>query len=45
VNAIEHARRVAAEHVAFCPYILGEVPFENYATGLTTAAVWPFWWD
>lgn len=45
VDAIEHARRVAAEHVAFCPDIVGEVGFEQYAKGLTDATIWRFWWD
>ena len=45
VDEIELARRVAAEHVAFCPDILGMVDFEDYAQGLITAAVWRFWWD
>jgi hypothetical protein len=45
VNATEHARRIAAEHVAFCPDILGELDFAEYANGLLAATVWMFWWD
>lgn len=28
------ARRIAAEHVAYCPDILGEITFADYANGL-----------
>lgn len=45
INEVALARRVAAEHVAFCPDILGMVDFEDYAHGLITAVVWRFWWD
>lgn len=41
----ELARRIAAEHVAFCPKIVGDVPFADYAGGLVGATVWTFWWD
>lgn len=41
----ELARRLAAEHVAFCPEILGEIDFDDYATGLINTTVWRFWWD
>lgn len=44
-KATEHARRIAAEHVAFCPDILGHMSFAEYAKGLITATVWIFWWD
>jgi hypothetical protein len=43
--ATDLARRIAAEHVAFCPDILGEVDFDDYADGLTTTNLWRFWWD
>jgi hypothetical protein len=42
---LDLARRLAAEHVAFCPDVAGEIPFEDYARGLIEAAVWRFWWD
>lgn len=45
MNETELARRVAAEHVAFCPDILGEIAFADYANGLIAATVWRFWWD
>jgi hypothetical protein len=44
-NAIDQARRIAAEHVAFCSEILGEVEFEEYAKALIATTVWLFWWD
>jgi hypothetical protein len=45
VGTIEQSRRVAAEHVAFCSEILGEVTFEEYAKALVATTVWLFWWD
>jgi hypothetical protein len=45
MTATAHHRRIAAEHVAFCPDILGEVSFSEYANGLTAATIWRFWWD
>lgn len=44
-DAIDQAHRVAAEHVAFCSEILGEVAFEEYARTLIATTVWLFWWD
>lgn len=41
----EHARRVAAEHVAFCPEIAYHVDVADYAHDLEGNQVWPFWWD
>jgi hypothetical protein len=39
----ECARRVAAEHAAFCPDIDDDLA--EYARTLQGAAVWQFWWD
>ena len=41
----EHARRVAAEHVAFCPEIAYHVDVADYARDLEANPVWSFWWD
>ncbi|MFI0454475.1 DUF4253 domain-containing protein [Actinomadura sp. 6N118] len=41
----EHARRLAVEHIAFCPDNLVDDTFEAYAAGLVGAGVWSFWWD
>ena len=41
----EHARRVAAEHVAFCPEIACHVDIADYAHDLEGNQVWLFWWD
>ncbi len=41
----QHARRVAAEHFAFCNDLADMVPFDEYAAELVRAAVWGFWWD
>jgi hypothetical protein len=41
----EHARRVAAEHVAFCPEIAYHVDIADYAHDLEGNQVWLFWWD
>ncbi|MGK5552927.1 DUF4253 domain-containing protein [Actinomadura kijaniata] len=43
----EHARRVAAEHLAFCPDNVwqGSGDFETYAVSLVDAERWHFWWD
>jgi hypothetical protein len=41
----EQARRVAAEHLAFCPGILGSSTFGEYADNLRSASTWQFWWD
>jgi len=40
----EHARRVAAEHLAFCHDLVGLVEFDEYAEALTGASTWSFWW-
>jgi hypothetical protein len=45
MNTTEHNRRIAAEHVAFCPDILGEVSFSDYTNGIIAATIWRFWWD
>jgi hypothetical protein len=41
----EQARRVAAEHLAFCPDIVGFSTFGEYADSLRSASTWQFWWD
>jgi hypothetical protein len=41
----EQARRVAAEHFAFCPDIADFSTFTEYAASLEGASVWQFWWD
>jgi len=41
----EHARRVAAEHFAFCPDIAETGTFDKYAASLPGARIWTFWWD
>jgi len=41
----EHARRLAVEHIAFCPDNLVDDTFDAYAAGLVGAGVWSFWWD
>ncbi len=42
-----HARRVAAEHLAFCPDNVwqGSGTLEEYAKALVEADRWSFWWD
>ncbi|QFG25274.1 DUF4253 domain-containing protein [Actinomadura sp. WMMB 499] len=44
---IEHARAVAAEHMAFCPDNVWQGPgdFDVYAEGLAGRPAWRFWWD
>ena len=42
---LEHARRVAAEHWAFCPDIGSFEGFDEYAEGLVAAQVWSFYWE
>jgi hypothetical protein len=44
---IEHARRVAIEHHAFCPDNIwqGVGSFEEYAKSLVGSGRWSFWWD
>lgn len=45
-RTLEHARRVAAEHYAFCPdHRQQEYGFEEYAAAIVGAPVWSFWWD
>ncbi|MDP9794126.1 hypothetical protein J2S43_002638 [Catenuloplanes nepalensis] len=41
----EQARRVAAEHLAFCPDITAETSFPAYAATLPGTTIWRFWWD
>jgi hypothetical protein len=41
----EHARRVAAEHLAFCHDLAHLVDFGEYAQTLVSAGIWTFWWD
>jgi Domain of unknown function (DUF4253) len=41
----EHARHVAAEHLAFCPDLADMVSFDEYARELIGAETWRFWWD
>jgi Domain of unknown function (DUF4253) len=44
-DTIEHARRLAAEHYAFCNDLADMVPFDEYADKLISAGTWAFWWD
>ncbi|QKG27137.1 DUF4253 domain-containing protein [Actinomadura verrucosospora] len=45
-RTLEHARRVAAEHHAFCPDLRQAFfDFEEYAESIVGAPVWSFWWD
>ncbi|WP_262705932.1 MULTISPECIES: DUF4253 domain-containing protein [Streptomyces] len=42
----DHARHVAAEHIAFCPDLLQiHDDFDTYAAALLDAPVWTLWWD
>ena len=41
----EHARRVAAELLAFCPETAYHVDAADYAHDLEGNQVWLFWWD
>jgi hypothetical protein len=41
----EHARRVAAEHAAFCSEIAYHGDVTDYARALEGSQVWSFWWD
>ncbi|GAA2699471.1 DUF4253 domain-containing protein [Actinoplanes palleronii] len=43
----DHARLVAAEHLAFCPDTItqGTESLEDYAAELVGAEQWEFWWD
>jgi hypothetical protein len=41
----EHARRVAAEHFAFCQDIAHFTALDDYARRLAGARTWTFWWD
>jgi Domain of unknown function (DUF4253) len=41
----EHARRVAAKHVAFCPEIAYLDDLAQYTGALQGAAAWNSWWD
>ncbi|WP_436527961.1 DUF4253 domain-containing protein [Actinoplanes sp. HUAS TT8] len=44
---LDHARRVAAEHLGFCPDNItqGSGSLEEYAAELVGADRWEFWWD
>jgi hypothetical protein len=42
---IEQARRVAAEHYAFCPDLVAAGTLDDRARSLVDAEVWAFWWD
>ncbi|GGV57859.1 hypothetical protein GCM10010245_90970 [Streptomyces spectabilis] len=46
---LEDARVLAAEHLAFCPDVLGQAPHPHtlaaYAEHLVDAGAWNFWWD
>jgi hypothetical protein len=39
------ARRVAAEHFAFCPDLADMTTLDDRARSLVDAEVWAFWWD
>jgi Domain of unknown function (DUF4253) len=41
----ERARRVAAEHFAFCEDIADFTALDDYARSLAGARAWTFWWD
>ncbi|MEU4315093.1 DUF4253 domain-containing protein [Nocardia sp. NPDC024068] len=41
----EHARQVAAEHMAFCPDNFDSGTFDAYAKSLIGLGTWNFWWD
>jgi hypothetical protein len=45
--SLQHARRVAAEHYAFCPDNIAHGPedFELYAKHIRGTTTWSFWWD
>ncbi|MFI7103259.1 DUF4253 domain-containing protein [Streptomyces sp. NPDC050161] len=40
----DHARQVAAEHLAFCPDLTEAVDFDTYAAALVDAPVWALGW-
>ncbi|GAB3829297.1 DUF4253 domain-containing protein [Dactylosporangium cerinum] len=42
---IDEALRIGAEHVAFCPDTLNDLPLDAYAAGLVGLPAWHFWWD
>ena len=42
-GSLAEARRVAAEHLAFCKAF--QVDFDEYAKALIASHVWFFWWD
>ena len=44
-RTLDHARRVAAEHFAFCPDLLQGYDFQEYAAEIVDAPAWSFWWD
>ena len=41
----EQARRIAAEHYAFCPDLVAAGTLDDRARSLVEAEVWAFWWD
>jgi hypothetical protein len=45
--SLQHARRLAAEHYAFCPDNIAQGPgdFELYAKHIRGTTTWSFWWD
>jgi hypothetical protein len=44
-TTLEHARRVAAEHLAFCPDLLDTSTLDDHARSLVGAPLWACWWD
>jgi hypothetical protein len=44
-STLEHARRVAAEHLAFCNDLANLIDFGDYAQSLVDAGAWTLWWD
>lgn len=43
--SLDQARRVAAEHFAFCPDLANTGTLDDRARSLVDAEVWAFWWD
>jgi hypothetical protein len=44
-TSLEHARRVAAEHFAFCSDLADMTALDKHTQALTGAQAWHFWWD
>jgi hypothetical protein len=44
-TSLEQARRIAAEHFAFCPDLVVKGTLDDRARSLVDAEVWAFWWD